>query len=342
MRLEIHNSIVALWCFVIINMVMILPSCCVAHVATTYLYAPGIFVPSWVIGRYTPLYYDTHGVMVVGRFGGDIFGTSTAITGVEFPEIIRHSNPVSLKERLISFAGTSMMHAKFGISLYGVETSYDIDFSRITIGQDPDIEAVQRSFEHHRERYPDAQVVVFGDSRGAAAVFNWISRYNPTIDCCICEAIIDDIPHMLRHFSYFGFASKRLGRLIEASLCRISKEYNRSGPFPIVSIDGIARSLPILLVASRIDAIVSFRSTIRLYIELLRRGYTRVHLLVLPASEHDSYMIGPDKCRYETAVHAFYRKYGILEYDAKKADIGEMFLAGTQPAIADLVDYLRL
>lgn len=310
---------------------------------TSYLYAPGIFVPPLVVGRYTHFYIDRAGIIVLSSRGGDIFGDQSAITGVEFAEINSVPDRSSLKQMVLMPMFNAILRNKFGIALHrpllsadGAGT-YDIDFAQINIGQRADVRAVQYGFERHCDRYHDTQIVVFGDSRGAVSVFNWIAEYTPHIACCICEAIFDDIPHMFLHFSYLGFSSERLGRLIEASLCAVSSAYKRTGPFPIDLVDRVPHSLPLLLVTSLTDRIVSCKTTMRLYCALRNRGYDKVHLLVLLNSEHDSYMVGPDKDMYEAIVHAFYRHYGIAEYSNEKACAGHDYFLATQPAVHEII-----
>lgn len=320
----------------------------VRPVETTFVYAPGLFGSPIVIGRYCSRYEAHTGEIVYGTRGADIFGEGGRISAVIFPEIIVRKPDTWFRSKITPRVARSLFMKKFGIFVRDNPASADTIFNyifdplRANIGQAADVAALKAVFDRHVACYGDSQIVLFGDSRGAASVFNFVAQYKPPVACCICEGIFDAMPHIFTHCWLWSWKGNFIEDLLHKTLKFCSNEYTDDGPFPIDFVEAFPRELPLLLVTSVVDRIVPIECTIRLYNALRSRGYSKVHLLILPQSRHDSYMVGPDRDMYEGAVHAFYREYGIITYNSVKADFGRQFFVETQPPCEQLKELYHL
>lgn len=305
---------------------------------TSFIYAPGIFGSPVVIGRYCSRYEAYTGEVVYGTRGADIFGDGRRVSAVVFPEIITAKSNHWFRSRCVSRIARTVFMKRFGICVREDDAASDtiynylFDPRRANIGQVADIAAVKAVFDTHAVKFKDSQIVLFGDSRGAASVFNFVAQYKPLVAACICEGVFDSIPHLVKHNFLWSWKGNFFEELLIKTVSFCSPQYNPSGPFPIDFADAFPRNIPLLLVTSVVDKIVPLECTVNLYRVLRELGHEKVHLLILPHSAHSSYMVGPDRDMYEGAVHAFYRTYGIVDYDAIKADYGQQFFDATQPS----------
>ncbi len=305
---------------------------------TSFIYAPGIFGSPVVIGRYCSRYEAYTGEVVYGTRGADIFGDGCCVSAVVFPEIITEKPRHWFRSRCVSRMARTVFMKKFGIFVREDDAASDtiynylFDPRRANIGQAADVDALKVVFDSHANRFNDSQIVLFGDSRGAASVFNFVAQYKPLVAACICEGIFDSIPHLVKHNFLWSWKGEFFEKLLLETVAFCYGKYNASGPFPIDFAEKFPFDIPLLLVTSVVDAIVPLECTVNLYRVLRELGHEKVHLLILPHSAHSSYMVGPDREMYEGTVHAFYRTYGIVDYDAIKADYGQQFFAATQPS----------
>jgi len=315
---------------------------------TSYIYAPGLFGSPVVIGRYCSVFRASTGEVVYGTRGGDIFGDGTRVTPVVFGEIDVQRPRGWFRRAIAPSIIRSIFLSRFGITVRENEESdttifnYIFDVRFANIAQKEDIEALKENYAIHVARYPNTNIVLFGDSRGAATVFNFIAMYHPTaVRCMILEGIFDTIPHLLSHCFYCSWKGDFIENVLHTMLIGCAQKYCAHGPFPGQYVDQIPGDIPILLVTSLMDEVVPYQSTMRLYQLLKAQGHTRVHLLVLQKSHHDSYMVGIERDVYQSCVHAFYKEVGVA-YDPVWATRGEDIFAKTSPSSEELTTHYML
>jgi hypothetical protein len=237
-----------------------------------------------------------------------------------------------------------MFKKRFGIEIEhqpSLETSYynyGFKLDCINIGQEKDITCLRTVFAEHTDKFglETEQIVLVGDSRGAATVFNFMALDHPNISCAILEGIFDSMPHVITHLRYHHSIFCFFKQATLASLLKkVAGSYSHEGPFPIDYVKEFPYDTPVLMVTSLTDEIVPHECTMNLYIKLLQSGHTNVRLLILPCSRHDGYMLQQDKDRYEQCVHAFYRSCGV-DHDPLLAEKGEAILAETQPSVEEI------
>ncbi|MDR3646993.1 MAG: prolyl oligopeptidase family serine peptidase [Candidatus Babeliales bacterium] len=206
------------------------------------------------------------------------------------------------------------------------------DISKINFGQDLDIAIFKQNYQKHllglNDNYQDynKQIVLYGFSRGAATVFSFMSLHKPKEVCAlICEGMFDSIPNILKH---------RFPNTYKVMLNFLEKftHFKTEAISPISAIKDISLDLPILLITSYADYIVSHECVLNLYKSLRELGHAKVHILILQKPGHLKYVFHnqDDKDMYEQTVHAFYKKYN-LPYIEDLAIKGEQYFAHTQP-----------
>lgn|GEM_PF-1300170 len=317
----------------------------------SYIYAPGMMGTEILMGRYCPNYVASTGEKISWKSGGHVIGHPH--TGVIFAEIdLRKPNDFTLNplRAIINNLRCDLMpfiQRMFqDVWDFTVEdnphsdksvVNYSFDFSRANLGQRKDIQALCKTYKEHIKKYPQTDVVLFGDSRGAATIFNFLACHKPKqVKAAVLDGIFDSVPHCIKHFIYNN-KEKRTEQRLHDIVNFVMGSYSKNGPFPRDYAEKITDDVPLLFVVSLKDGLVSPQCTMYLYSRLKERGFKKIHLLVLKKSLHPCYMIGDpeDRKNYEAVVHAFYKHYG-LPHNAPKAAEGHQAFLATQPSIEEL------
>lgn len=322
----------------------------------SYLYAPGLLGSQIIMGRYCPNFVASTGEKISWKVGGHVIGQPHS--AVIFPEIdLRKKrftfNPIKAFFNRVLRDMFPLTERFFG-QKYGIEVScdhalkdtvanYNFNLSRTNIAQRGDINALRKAYTAHVRAYPDTDIILYGDSRGAATVFNLIALDKPAcVKAAVIEGIFDSVAHALKHFIYTDKEICTQERL-EDSLCSVMRSYNKKAPTPLKYAEHINDDIPLLLITSLNDWIVSAQCTFNLYKKLKNRGHRKLHLLVLKDASHPGYMLDntQDRNLYESVVHAFYEQYG-LPYNQERALEGRAAFASTQPTTEELQELYPL
>lgn len=228
-------------------------------------------------------------------------------------------------------------------------TSYGVDRKQVNMGQAADISAIERQMNWiWMCLYPFdfSKVVWIAYSRGVMAALRYLGKYyyldKGLPDALILEGGVDTVPHFLchmfdTHIPLWIQQKQKPQYMIDMLLWGFKKFYAPQYEdewtghiFQCISL--IPADIPVLLVASRGDELVSYRSVVKMYraFKDARKGKKgngdNVHLLILHKARHSYYVDGVnnplDRDCYQACVHAFYKEYG-LPYDEKLAAQGK-------------------
>lgn len=323
----------------------------------SYIYAPGLTGSEILMGRYCPEYTAITGEKISWKKGGHVIGQPH--TGILFPDVNLRKptnftiNPITafmngVRRDLFPLA-ERFFSEKYGITVVDNPNSkltvvnYTPKFAAANIGQTKDINALHKQYKKHVKKHPNTDIVLYGDSRGAATIFNFIALHKPEqVKAAVLEGIFDTVPHCIKHFAYDDKtpqAEERLHQLLSMMMWK----YRKDGINPQQCAEFITDDIPLLFVTSLKDGIVPPQGTIGLYKRLKERGFKNIHLLVLKKSFHPAYMIDDpeDQKVYESVVHAFYKQYN-LPHNAAKAAAGRSAFLATRPAAHELAKLYNL
>lgn len=158
----------------------------------------------------------------------------------------------------------------------------------------------------------DQKCILQGVSRGASVIIPTLAL-NPDlpVKAIILESPFDSIDSVLDHIvNKLGNWNilKKYKYLIFKSIF----QYHIKGLYaPIDFVNLVNKDIPILIICSISDHLVPVESSIRLYNALVKAGHTKVHIVILSKGKHGFLLQGEDKKIYESAVHSFYKKYGL-------------------------------
>lgn len=177
---------------------------------------------------------------------------------------------------------------------------------------------------------------LIGSSRGSATILNYLGTYQPlNILAAVLESPFDTVQNVI---DYVLGKSKQIPGTPWVAL-KFSQwlfpKYNPAGLQPKDVIHTIPKHIPILLICSKEDEIVSAQSTINLYIKLVQAGHAETYLLIVDHGKHANIMIGKDGHILRDVIHAFYRHYG-LPYNPTFAEQGRERFMQCQPSLSDL------
>lgn len=290
----------------------------------SYIFAPGLTSYETQLARYLPEFKSFTGEKVSCSKGIHAIGDS--VTTCRFSEIKLKNTKSYFKNPLdfITSFFIGLRDRKFPTQVkkdaHEIEYTLNspaINFFNINLGQNTDIEMLKNTYQQHLEKFPNQKVILYGTSRGAATVFNFMAKYRPAeVIAIVLEGIYDEVDHLLKETcGYFNG--------IAHSFIRLFTAYEANGISPIKSIKDFPKDIPILIISSKRDGTVPFPCAKNMYKQLKIAGHNNVHFLKLKNSSHDSYSFQNDKDRelYEQVIHTFYKHYN-LPYDKELAEKG--------------------
>ena len=192
------------------------------------------------------------------------------------------------------------------------------------LGQEGDMQTL--------DKYVTDDTVLFGESRGASTIINYLGTTGRTVKAAILDSPFDKLYNVLalRMNRFY------LDRLISVDTVEyyfpyLFRNYKIDGIQPLNSVMSISKDTPILFICSYEDKEVPYVSSINMYTKLRHQGYDKVHLLCLEDGGHGWLMASKFEKLYRNVIHAFYRRYHI-EHTSEYAEAGRQYFdAHCQP-----------
>lgn len=216
----------------------------------------------------------------------------------------------------------------------------NVNRENMHMGQGADIATLQETV---LKSSSNKNLILYGCSRGAAAIINYLAEHNPSnLKAIVLDATPADIPETIAiTLAQFGINPTKALDIF----CKIFPAYQKDSIPPIHAIKNIKnKNLPILLIHSRTDQRVHVQNSYKLYQEFKAQGFLNVHLVVLPDGQH-SFALQNDlvKPLYLKSVNQFYKKYN-LPYDLNWIDTNfdmNQLMPSTQEMQFMIDDYAR-
>lgn len=290
----------------------------------TYLFAPGLWSSEHQVGKYCQSYHASTGQHIQAQHPYELVNGRYTIS-CNFPEILLHSEPQLyfplpyLQELLLKLSGYIIKKSNEGHKITLVDKQgqthdlqrYLLALHKLNFGQELDIACLSKSYDSCLKNSSlPPNIIGFGASRGAAALFNFMAmeyskKPEQRIKALVFESCFDNVPNLTS-------LSPLLGSLLP--------HYNHKGPFPLqpeilqAFVAVCTRyNIPVLFVSSLADQRVPYSNTARLYHALKEAGLQNCYFVTLEHSTHSAYLKDneADALRYQAAVHAFYKKHGL-------------------------------
>jgi hypothetical protein len=209
---------------------------------------------------------------------------------------------------------------------------YAPNIFRMSVGQNLDMETHRRKYDAWKAKEDkNSGLVLWGVSRGTAATFCAFAKEQyPEVKLVVLEGAIDSVQNILAHYARHipnERVAKTVTQAVNAGLAFFKRKgyiaYDPEGPSPLKSVDTFPEGVPVVFITSKIDAVVPCTSTERIANALAAKGKNEVYLLNLERSSHPNYMYDDpqDRNKYETLIHAVYKKYN-LKHDSNLAAQG--------------------
>lgn len=151
---------------------------------------------------------------------------------------------------------------------------------RINLAQQDDLSHAAEQIER-----TSGDIVLYGVSRGASVAISVLSRLDPStlkrIKLVVAEAPFDSVESVLNHRC--SWWQRPLIRL----LLKLTR-YRADGITPLALVPTLPKTIPIVVVVSRVDDVVGYRSTMNLH-RALKAHVHRVDLIKLERSSHGGY-----------------------------------------------------
>lgn len=296
----------------------------------TYLFAPGLWSSEHQAAKYCSGYSASTGQRVIAQHGYELINGKYCHS-CNFAEIALVSKKTLLQAKkswlptsifmnqLYSLAQSVLTTSnnRYKISIEGQSDNgltlnpYMLNLLGLNFGQMIDIKIFSQNYDQccQNDLLPE-DIVLFGTSRGAATIINfmaleYLKKPQKRVKAIILEGCFDSVANLTR-FSYpVSFISA----------------YKHEGVSPITS--SILKAfvwicnfynIPVLFVTSDKDQRVPAERTVHLCSALKQAGLKDFYLLILKNSTHSAYLKDDplhDSVVYQSMVHIFYKKYGL-------------------------------
>ena len=242
---------------------------------------------------------------------------------VDGPNGVKRFNEAICSEkkfiRTVSFHDISQFETGYGInriiSEIALKFNRPVNRSKMYLGGLKDVQVFCDEIKHINEQ---DNIIVLGCSRGGATTVSAFGIYNFKN---ISAVILDGCPADMLLTADPMLAQIGLGSLFKSSIFSIVfPSFCQDYITPLQSIKKIInKNLPILLIHSQDDYIVSYIHSLKLYKEFIQQGFNNVYIVLTKKGRHAFLLQSPEsKDLYLRAVHSFYKKYN-LPYNAKFA-----------------------
>ena len=202
--------------------------------------------------------------------------------------------------------------------------THAVRISAINLGQEGDLADHKKRVELCRAEDPDADLVLYGVSRGSLTTFTAYAqnRYEG-VKAVVLEGCPNAIPNVIN--ATWGESVHALYRRFAHRLCAHDPE----GISALAVADKFPHETPVLFITSEGDRVVPASCTLNLVDALVKAGHPNVYCLVLKNSSHIGYSFDDpeDAANYQNVAHAFYKKHNITGYNETYAKAGETLLA---------------
>lgn len=218
---------------------------------------------------------------------------------------------------------------------------YD-NLSQVSLGQQHEINNLVTAINKVTTGKPATPIVLRGVSMGAATIVNYLGSCIPVgtkIIGAILEspfAHVQDVLDVKIIQSYLLSALSIMPGFNQLAIYCTYKNHRLNGIQPVKAANAIPTHIPILLIASEEDTLITPRSTARIYTELLKSGHTKTHLFIVKQGLHANI------CWHEISgtmvrnvEHAFRKKYNLGNYNDTYALAGQKAFACTQPLLTN-------
>ena len=249
--------------------------------APYYLFAPGTFGYYSALARYKRNVKLCNGEWLVSQQFAEVFPDDANVVVVKFAEIQGEDDKESKWPH--SFV-VDACHTLFDQSI-----DYQIDLQKYNLGQHDDIKLVETTYQSIVNADSEAEIVCFGASRGAAAIFSWLACSPKSNIAHVKSVILEGMPcsieTILDHSTGLHYVAFKLASILLPMLTNYKRELGH----PIDFMHNFPRHIPMLLITSEKDKIVPSESIINLYRKFVEGGFRNVDILVLDNSDHSNY-----------------------------------------------------
>lgn len=202
--------------------------------------------------------------------------------------------------------------------------------SRSTLAQGKEIELVNDAYKDIDKNH---SVLLDGTSNGASVGIGFVAKYNPRLVGMILQSPYDSVKGVIQE----NINNENGKEYAYAGVQKLFPGHDPKLESPIEQIKYIHnKDLPILLVCSKEDRVVPYKSTARLYKEFKTRGFNNVYILLTQSGKHAQILWGPDGKKHQNVVHAFKKKHHILDYNDPYANAGLPLLENCQPSLDEI------
>jgi Prolyl oligopeptidase family len=320
---------------------------------TSWLFAPGIHSSERAAAKYCEYYETSTGQLV--QTSNDFVVIGSPVQGINFPELVMFPNEqpqlwINKKPgNILDYMYNKITRWRNGINdrnerIYIEDKVQDgpevcrpaINLKQINLAQELDIETYSLAYDHHVAKFTNTEIVLYGVSRGAATTFNFLAtKYQDkkqNVKAVVLEGCFDSVRNVLKQKYPNMQRSSKTKELVERIFNSIYSSHDLNGIAPIKNVTNFPKNLPVLLITSKKDTVVPPACVWNMYHKLKEVGHKHVYILELDHSPHPLYMMEheEDIVKYETVVHAFYKKYGV-SYNPSLAKQGKALLNACQP-----------
>ncbi len=205
--------------------------------------------------------------------------------------------------------------------------------NRKNLSSGEDVQLVADYFKAHAAT--DKQHKLRGISAGGATAINFLAEKNPNNICSLeLDAAVHDIVEIPENWLRpYGLSFPWGRETTEWIVRQVAPGYVKNSEPPVSNIAEIKnKALLVVIVHSKADTTVPFRSALKYAESFKKNGFEHVYLIELEKGNHVQNAKNPD---YQQAFHSIHKKH-LLSHVSDKAVLTDMQLASIKPTLADI------
>ena len=190
------------------------------------------------------------------------------------------------------------------------ESIFRVNHAESSLAQQSEMECLQNVIEH--AALQNQEIILYGLSRGASTIVNLLAHYsNPHIKAVILESPFDSMQTVTRNIIQRIGGEKIPGitTIADYAVETIFRKYRTTGIQPIDSITAINKQLPILIICSKEDQLVPYKSSLALYKALINNGHTKTRILITEQGKHSKIIMSRDGDQVKKTIKQWYDHY---------------------------------
>lgn len=184
------------------------------------------------------------------------------------------------------------------------------------IAQTKDLSTLHEIIEQVRKNYPERKIILYGVSRGASTIINYLGskQFTPfeKIAAAILESPFSHVKNVIKNITSPLGLIPCCTTLNYAGFRCLFPNHKSEGQHPVELVMDTPNNIPVTFIASKKDRLISYKDTLKLYATMFFNEHPQASFLLLDHGAHAKILYDKDGNKYKYFIQEFYKQYQLL------------------------------